>query len=46
MHVSGFSAFSDIDVSQDSISTRLGFGRTFYYGFARNLLLSLRVKEF
>ena len=46
VHVSGFSAFSDINISQDSVSTRLGFGRMFYYRFARNLLLSLRVKEF
>jgi len=29
-----------------SVATRLRFGGTFYYHFARNLLLSMSAKEF
>jgi len=36
---------SDINISQGSVTTRLRCGGIFYYEFARNLLLSLLVKE-
>jgi len=37
--------FLNIDISQSSVSTRLGCG-VFKYDFVTNLLLSLTVKEF
>jgi len=33
-------------MSQGSVATRLRYGGKFYYRFARNLVLSLSVKEF
>jgi len=44
-HVSGCCHFSDINVSQGNVATRLWYGGTIYYT-ARNLPLSLSVKEF
>jgi len=46
IHVSGCFCFSDINISQGSVSMHLRFGSIFYYCLARNLLLSLSVKEF
>jgi len=43
IHVSG--SFSDNYISQGSVATRLRCGGLFYFRFARNLLLSLLVKE-
>ena len=45
IHVSGSFCFYDIDISQGSVAMRLRCGRIFYDHFARNLLLSLSVKE-
>ena len=38
--------FSDINISADSVETRLRCGGIFYYLFARNCLLSLLMKDF
>jgi len=38
--------FLNIDISQGSVATRLGYGRIFKYVFVTNFLLSLTVKEF
>ena len=38
--------FLNIDISQSSVSTRLGCRGVFKYDFVTNLLLSLTVKEF
>jgi len=38
--------FSDINISQGSVATRLRCGGTFYYRFSRNLLRSPSVKNF
>jgi len=46
IHVSGFFCFSDINISQGIVVTRLRCGGMFYYYIARDLLLSLSVKEF
>ena len=46
IHVSGCCCLSDINISQGSIATHLRFDGIFHYHFARNLLLSLSVKEF
>jgi len=46
MHVSGCCCLSDINISQGSVAPRLRRGGIVYYRFARNLLLSLSVKEF
>jgi len=45
VHVSGCCWFSDINISPGSVATRLSYGGIFYYRFARNLPLSLSVKE-
>jgi len=37
--------FSDVNISQGSVVTRLRCGWIFYYRFTRNLLLSLSVKK-
>jgi len=39
------SVFSDINISQGSVATRLRCGGTFYCRFSRNLLPSLSVKK-
>jgi len=47
VNVSGyFCLFSDINISQRSVAIRLRCGGLFYNSTARNLLLSLSVKEF
>jgi len=38
--------FSDINISQGSVATRLRCGGISGYHFTANLLLSLRMKEF
>jgi len=42
----GCFCFSDINISQGSVATRLRCGGIFYENIAGNLLLSLLVKEF
>ena len=42
----GCFCFSDINISQGSVATRLRCGGIFYDSIAGNLLLSLLVKEF
>jgi len=46
IHVSGCFGFSDINISQGSVVTRLRCGGTFYYRFSRNLSRSPSVKNF
>jgi len=41
-----FTQFSDINISQGSVATRLRCGGIFYYSFARNLPLSLPVEGY
>jgi len=44
--VSNCHLFSDINISQDSVTTRLRCGGIFSYYFTANLSLSLTIKEF
>jgi len=44
--VSNCHLFSDINISQGSIATRLGCGAVVIYHFTANLSLSLTMKEF
>jgi len=39
------SVFSDINISQGNVATRLRCGGIFYYHYARNLLLRQSVKK-
>jgi len=44
--VSNCRLFSDINISQSSVATRLRCGGLFSYNFTANLSLSLTMKEF
>jgi len=44
--VSNCRLFSDINISQGSVATRLRYGGNFSYRYTANLSLSLKVKEF
>jgi len=46
IHVSNWHLFSDINISQGSVATRLSCGGIFRYHFTANLLLSLTIKNF